>query len=276
MAVIADIIEGSLRHNGQGYEDTRVFIVKDIQGSPSARKWAALNASGVPRRGDSHPVVPGISVQDVDVSMKDGDPSIFTVSVNYGGDTEGTAEGLEGTGIKGIEISTSTATVTTSRDINGEMMIVRYEGPTLRLQLNSQQPPEDAVSFSAMSHVVGEYDVQVLRAIVTVERSLPALSENRRYALRTNAVPWSGAGVEQWLLLGVDSSVSGNGRHDWRYQLALTPDYRGWRLKGDISNGSQVWNLPNLPEGTVEGNGLKYFQLYETFDFARLGFQIPT
>lgn len=271
MAVISDIIEGALRHSGSGYEDTRVFIVSEVSGEPSARKWNALNTSGIPRRGDPHPVIPGISVQDIAINPKENDNAIYHVVCEYGGDSEGTAEGLEGSGIKGIEISTSTATIETSKDINGEFMIVTYEGPSFFLTLNSIEPPKEVSLISTSGVLRGEYEISILRAVVTVERNIPSLSENFRVAMKTNDSEWSGGGLDEWLILGVDSSVSGNGKHDWRYQLARAPD-RGWSLRGELRN--TMFGNP-LPSDAVEGNGIEYFQLYERINYDTLGFSIP-
>lgn len=277
MAVIADRVEGTLRHDGSGWSDMRAFLVTDVTGAnPAARKYTAINHPDIPRRGDAHPGgVPGCTVQSIDCEPESGDNTKFRVTVQYGGDTDGTASGLEGTGVKGIDLSSSTVTKTTRTDVNGNLLFVSYQGPSFEIRSNSVEAAQDVAILSTSGVLQAEYEVSILRATVTVERPTPSLSEHLRAKDRTNSVPWSGCPVATWLCLGVDSSIGNNGNYDWRYQLAHLDDEtetpnRTWRFRAEINQVSGV-----LPADASEGNGYKHFPIYKTINFSSFGFVIP-
>lgn len=276
-AVIADIIEGSIQLSGSGWEDERIYLVRVDPGpNPAARKFEAATHPDVPRRGDSHPGgVPGCTVQSVTATPESNDPETFRITVKYGGDTDGTAAALEGTGIKGLDLSTSTITKTTRTDRDGNLLWVSYQGPSFQVRATSAEPAQDVVVLGTSGVLQAEFEVSLLRATVTVERPLPGLSEHVRCKDRTNVLPWSGEPAGTWLCLGVDSSVGQNGNHDWRYQLAhlhdLTEDPpKTWLFRAEINQVSGV-----LPADVSEGNGYKHFPMYRTLDFGSLGFEIP-
>lgn len=273
MAIIKDIIEGSLRHTSNGWEDTRVFLVTGLVGDALRRKWDAANHPEVPRRGAAHPRAPGATVQNVSAAPYMDDNAIYQVTVDYGGDSQGTAAGLEGSGIKGVEISTSTATIETREDIDGNKLIVTYEGePFIARTAGGAFSVESFVNIPFIrqsSLFKAEYEISVLRAVVTVERPIPSLSAHQAVKMHTNRYPWSGEPSDSWLILGVDSSANGNGSHDHRYQLAHTDET--WLFRGDVGNGNETY----LPKDARVGNGIELFHLYPQLDYATLGFTIP-
>ena len=126
-------------------------------------------------------------------------------------------------------------TFAADEDINNEKLLVSYAGLPFKLQFNSQTPPVWTY-YEQSALLTAEYEVSIVRAVVTVERDLPSLSEHHRVKMRTNASPWSGDPAETWLILGVDSSTNGSGGFDWKYQLAHAEDGRRRTVVGD-SNG---------------------------------------
>jgi len=177
---------------------------------------------------------------------------------------------LQGTGIKSLDISTSTATVTRRLDYNGNVMQVAYQGPLFEVQLSSQTPPREVSFYSYSGLLESEIEVSVARAVITVERSLPSWSEHKRVRMSANQFTWSGDAADEWLILGVDSAVTSNGKHDWRYQLAHTDET--WLFKGEVTSASNNFFPP--ADATV-GNGIEFFQQYRRLDYATLGFEIP-
>jgi hypothetical protein len=279
MAVISDLIEGTLSHDGSGWQDRRLFMVTDVTGAnPAARKYTAINHPDIPRRGDAHPGgVPGCTVQSIDCEPESGDNTKFRVTVQYGGDSAGSAESLQGSGIKALEISTSTLSKETTRDINGRRMQVTYTGETYLINLVGYESPQEFTPTIVSQIGVAEYDEVLIRASVTVERTIPSLSENFAVAGRVNASRWSGSDPYTWLCVGVDSSVGSNGRHDWRYQLAYLKE--GWRFEASVGKGGYLGGGTigtNYVASDIRvGNGIEFFDLYEPYEFRSLGFEIP-
>lgn len=282
MAVIKDILEFDAVRTATGWEDVRIFLVNGLTNpDPMTRKWEAFNQAEIPAYGAQHPRFPGATVTRISVGPYEDDPETYAVRVEYGGDSVGTQGGLQNTGIKNVEISTSTTTVETIEDRFGNKLVVNYEGEPILLRLNSIDPPREVSWLRYQSVFKSEYQLSVLRAVVTVERPLPSLTDHLRFKMKTNKYPWSGQPAQTWLILGVDSSPNQSGNHDHRYQLAHTEGEvagDGWRYRAEVGKGISgrgTTTLQYLAKNATIGNGIELFEMYEPIDFAQLGFTIP-
>ena len=274
--VIADITEGSIRRDSGGWHATRVFDVRNVGGAAIAKPYNASFVSGVPTYGEPHPTIPGIRVISIQVDHTEADPEVYHVTVEYGGDTVGTTPGLAGSGLKDVDVSTSTLRQTGFRDINDELMQVTYIGPTVRVNLGGSLT-NNVVEFPVLWQtqlVEGEWDIPIATVTCTVERAASSHVATLAQSTRINSDSWSGLAPYQWLLLGIDSSRNASGTFDWRYVLAIAPQFpknQTWRLRGQTTLVDD-----SVPALATEGNGVKTFDLYRTANFSSmLGFQIP-
>lgn len=285
--VIEDLVRGSLRRDVNGWAATRVFhVTLPDGGDPTSALYRATQPAQVPNYGDPHPAVPGISVSAIGVAhdeLRDG--KNFDVSIEYGGDAEGTAPGLENTGIKGIEVSTSTVSTRGFRDKDGELMIVRFEGKEIVLagrEGGIWSPGSAAQTFRDVittEPIEAEFELPTVTVTVTREKSRPSHVDSLQTAVHTNSSTWGGLGPKRWLSLGIDSNLNSSGTFDWRYLFAVAPvrpEDNTWRFYAEPilrtdSNGTALRLDATL------GNGIELFDLYRTADFSDLfGFEIPS
>lgn len=287
MEVIPDLVRGQIRRDSSGWSATRVFDVKVPEGGdPETVQWRVTQDPRIPKYGDPHKVIPGITVSNISVDHDDlRDGYNFDVTVEYSGDSEGTAPGLESTGIKGIEVSTSTITAQTIRDASGKLMLVKYEGPEFVIGgfaqgMWSPGTPDQVVRFAYENRVEPvEYELPTVTVSVTRERNRPSHVASVNSATYTNAGKWSGLGAKRWLSLGIDSTLNSNGKYDWRYQFAIAPPrienmtwmYRAEPVVRDDTTGYSV-----KASNTV-GNGIEFFNIYQAANFKqKFGFEIPS
>ena len=285
-SIITDITEGSIRRDAQGWHATRICDLEDSGGEAIAKPYTAaiaVQSVGV-SYGEPHPVIPGIRVSSISVEHVDREPDIYRVTAEYSGDESGSAPALVGTGIKGIEVSTSTFRAVTNRDINGELMQVTYQGREIifkrydpefdgvgepvidtRVQLTSTTPP-----------IIAEYEIPTTTVVVTREQSVPSHVVSGQLAGTVNVQPWSGLAAYKWLLLGIDSQLNETGTYDWRYIFAIAPSTTksvSWRFRAEVVSPfeDRVYTDATL------GNGIADFDVYRPINFEQtLGFSIPS
>lgn len=285
MAVIADITEGTVRRDASGWHATRVFDVQGVGGEAKARPYnaaqAVLASEGV-AYGEPHPVIPGIRVAAINVEHVEKDPQVYRVTAEYSGDGEGAAPGLVGSGIKGIEVSSSTVRTRGFRDVNGNLMIVTYTGPEFTIQvpgvsnvLGSVEYTDTVTRFVHNSQPQeAEFDLPTVTVTATIERPYPSFLVSRNTATRMNSAAWSGLPAYNWLSLGIDSTLNDSGAYDWRYIFAISPldpENGTWRFRAENNGFQGRW----YSQATV-GNGIEFFNVYRSANFdALFGFSLP-
>lgn len=121
-AIQIDIIDGaSLRETADGYEATRTAVVTGLTGDASSRQYRALTLPNMPRRGDAHPSIPGISLDRAEASSLDGHTGSVRVTLTY---RNVDAADIPDSGTPRIEVGTALVSETTSRDVKGRMMTI--------------------------------------------------------------------------------------------------------------------------------------------------------
>lgn len=284
--VTPDLVRGTLRRDVNGWSATRVFdVVVSPGGDPlSAPYRAATEFAKVPKYGDAHPVIPGIHVSSISVNHDETSDGLnYQVVADYSGDEAGTIPGLENTGIKGIDVSTSTVSARTMRDASGKRMIVRYEGPEFVIAgtaggMWSPGTPQTTTQFVYQDDIEDvEYDLPTVTVTITRERSKPSHVASINSATLTNLGRWSGLNSKQWLSLGIDSTQNENGRFDWRYQFAVAPvrrDNMTWMHRAEPFSAPVVGRVRL---DTSVGNGIEFFDIYRPVNFrTKFGFSIPS
>lgn len=283
-----DVIEGSGRMavSGSGWTDVRAFRVRSDAVEPYRRKYDAIYCAGVPRRGQRHPIAPGATVQNVDAVAVDGSNKIYQVIVNYGGDAEGdSVAGVEGSGIKTLDVQTQTVSVSSLFDINGDRVVAEYFGPSRLVAVYNSESfvspgigsiaaPQtrfvEAPSSRLFRHGEAEYEITFQKISITTEEALPAFGFMRSLGRlpAMNSAPWSGEASKTWLLYGVDSSSNDSGGHDWRWTIGFNDET--WQYKVSVEGYGG-----NFPDDLEVGNGIEFYDVYPSIDFSIFGWSIP-
>lgn len=274
--VITDTVEGSITRDSSGWRAVRSFFVElAAGGDPTSAPYRAATTTGIPAYGDPHPAVPSITASSVTTQHSEGDPLQYIVTVEYGGDESGVVPGAENTGIKAIDVSTSTVTIQTLRDYAGDLMTYTYTGPEFLLQFNSIEPPTTNRFVESINAEPAEVDIPTSIVTVTITRNRPSHVRSRAVAGTTNDGAWSGLASRTWLCLGIDSSITESGKYDWRYVLAVAPKIPGnptWRFRSEI-----IRNNSWVRRDATIGNGIAFFDVYRPVNFtSELGFEIPS
>ena len=238
MSTVADLIEESrLEYTEAGYRVDRRFLVDGISGSADARLYLALNASGVPRVGDFHPVIPGLRVSRV--SVVPIAPSQMDVTVEYAAGPAGQSEqDTTESGGWSYEWSTSSATEQTWRDASGTIMY--------------------SFVFGVSSVTTTVYSAEVIRPRQQLRAKRTDGAFTRRqllaYAGRVNISTWNGYPPRTWLCSGL-SGTEADG-----YSLEFSYNESVWDFET-----TQYFNTSGAPLPT------NTYVVYPQADFSPLG-----
>ena len=211
MTTIADIVsESRLEYSAEGYRVERRFIVTGISGSAEGRLYAALNASGVPRVGDFHPVIPGLQASRVTVSPID--PAQADVTVEYAAGSAGQS-GTETAESGGwiLEFSTNSATERTWLDANGQTMYRR----------------EYSLAETAWFTTIYTAEIVRPRQVIRAKRTDGNFTRRQLlvYGGKVNLTTWNGYAPRTWLCSGITGSETEGYTMEFSYNEE-TWDYR--------------------------------------------------
>lgn len=248
-AVIEDIIEGEVRRNAAGLAATRTYLISELTGDGPGRLHGALAL--VPDDASEHPGIPGIFLKDTIIRPRGRNPRICKVDLVYGTDEDDEA-GAGASGSGQISINGDTLTVDVDTDIHGKKLISKYVNKGV----------SGGLTLSTRRHTV-----QVDRALVTVslrrvEKRLPR-SKVFDVMGTVNKKKWSGFPKETWFMrnIGVDENDEGE------FPIVYTMTYNPNRWKGLLR--AKIDGL--IPADAKLGDGLSEVDVYELFDFNKLG-----
>lgn len=250
--VHADIIDGpSLQITEDGYEVTRTFIVEGLSGNAHQRLYNATRVSGIPKRGDAHPSVPGIRCDTISASPEQRDTKVRIVATYRTLDADSSIEGAND-----IEVRTSLTTKETDRDKDDVQMRVVH---------NLEQYDENGNRLRDKTIVqIPTASVQKPLVVyrVTRKEKAPPVRTALRYVGATGR--WAG-GLATWLCTGITaSSGDGGGTYDVSYEF--THDPAGWKFEATVyDENGQVY-----PGATV-----KEFDVYPGANFSELNVPPP-
>jgi len=241
MSTIADIVsESRLEYSAEGYRVERRFIVTDISGSADGRLYAAMLASGVPRVGDFHPVIPGLQASRVTVSPIDPAQADVTVEYAAGSAGQSGAETAE-TGGWILEFSTNSSTERVWRDAAGNVM---YDS-----------------SFSGslggtLTTTIYAAEVIRPRQVIRARRGDGAFSRRQLliYGGQVNLSTWNGYAPRTWLCSGLTGSEADG------YTLEFSYNELTWDFET-----TQTFNTLGAPQPT------NIYVVYKQADFSPLG-----
>jgi hypothetical protein len=220
--VVEDLIEGADAREGEdGYACTRTFIVEGVTGNAHARQYEALRSSGIPARGDAHPSIPGLVVDDRVASALRRSTSAVKVTVTYRplSPTE-----IADSGAAVMEVGATLTSETRDRDAMGKKV---YKSRT-------------DLTFDESGRLVG---ATTIYERVTFEVQVPTIVLTFRRKTRTNPVvhaetflgkigDWGRADayLSPWLITRIDGKTEDGGQ---TYDELIEMQYKrsGWVVR---------------------------------------------
>lgn len=218
-AVVTDLIRSaSVSEDSSGVTATRVFQVSDLTGPAAARLANARAAAGVPRRGDTHPGIPDIRADVISVDPQDLTKAVVTV----------TYRALNGLDVIGaapvISVGTTLTTITSSRDVNGDQVIIPHTV--------EEFDGDGNLTNVRQERQVGSFQKQIPTTVVVYERKeeRPPVEAAERYVGRVGDIGPGraiGPGGYTWLCTRVEGSTNDGGlTWDCKYEFQYAAD--GW------------------------------------------------
>ena len=246
------ISQSEYQRTEQVEEAVLVFTVKDLTGSPAGRAPDATMAPGVPRWMAAHPTKPNLRAVGFRSVPVENQPSTFNVIVRYR--VPRAAESGIGAAPT-INVSTTTISEEVVRDINGDLMQLKYVSRVAA-----------GVGGSSVSVTTQTHRVQVQRPTFTVQFSRTegsnAFATALEYSGTVNLRTWQGQPRASWLM-NIASSDNGDGTHRFTYSAVYNPTT--WQAEIRVAvNG-------RLPETATVGNGIEFRDVYDLADFGPLG-----
>lgn len=172
MAIISHLIEGAkITETSEGYTHTAVFILDDVAGDGQQQLWNALQDPRIPRMGDPHAAVPGITVTE-----RNGEPiddGQVRIEIQYGvaAGSRAPVFDLQTASVSNsfakpegqISISSTVVSQETSLDAHGSPLVVIY-APTKDAKGNNLTTPPKA------QEQVAKLEVQRPQLVISFSR----------------------------------------------------------------------------------------------------------
>lgn len=255
----------TVRRDRAGITITETGLLTGISSPPGRHARAALEASGLPRYGSTHPAWPNLLL--VDIGLTAIDRRQWRVSLIYREPSPEDRLVLQPPGtVVDVEWYSSNVTVDRLYDANGNRLFHWYSGFPTSLDISGGGVREVRATTRQLGVKADRAEVQIpsvgVRVIMTETTDV---RERRDFIGTLNSGYWSGDPPHTWLFVGVA------GRKDkdrWinTYELIYRSDT--WALLSTIEfNGAP-------PSDGVLGNGIARFQVYDAVNFGALGFSV--
>jgi hypothetical protein len=254
MALIKDTIEGELSFTPEGIEVQRSFIVTGVTGIDSAKLYNAAISQGIPRIGDSHPIINGITVANITVTVNEA--GVYNVDVSY--DVNKNTPPDEGNDQEGLFLEP-----TINVDATVTPLATQKDKDDIQLVINITK------ADGTTDTQVGDVEIQVPITVLsfTREETFSPVIKNLEFA---GAVNESKIGLfpERTLLC---TSISGTTNNEGlSYSVAYT-----------FQHNPQTWDITAVykddetdkPHNDIDldtGNGVGIFRVYQEKKYAKL------
>jgi len=258
MNIHENIISGQqLSENKDGITATRMFVVEGLTGDAASRQYAALQASGIPQRGDYHPAIPDIQVDDRRADF-DNSAGIVRVTITYSVLDAADVVGAAST----IEIGAGLQSERTNRDANGKLISRSYE-------LYDLDADGNAINHRIVTSI-SAVDVQRPYVTYRVRMKLAQSPYTLARGYTGKVGGWGSSDYEQWMCQGITGDSSdGGATYDISFEFALATDAdRGWR--------APVEEVDPRTGQVKPGGTIQFVQVYDWADFKNLPVPEPS
>ena len=266
MSVSLDTIaDASVRHDARGVQVIRTALLNNISATPDQVYRAALTAPGMPRYGDVHPAFPELRV--VDIALTPIDSRQWRAAITYAEPRPEDRAQFVPVGTV-VDVSWYSANVTIDRlyDANGNRMFHWYAGYPESPVINGGNVFLGRSSQRQVGVKAERADVQIPSVGARVMMAEATDPRNRiAFIGRVNAGWWSGNAPGTWLFVGVSGNLE---QSRWINQYDLLYRADTWRLESVIEFNSAP------PSDATVGNGIAFFDVYQSANFNQLGFSL--
>lgn len=255
MAIIADIVDGDIEHRDGVTTQRRVFHVESTA-SASGALWNAMTASGLPREGDPHPVIPNAKVVAFRASPVARDPSKFVFEATYSTQPAGGSASLSLSDPVEVDVSVRSVEQFTVEDREGRLMETVYVNSDGNKTTVTRSTARVALEMPSLT-------ISVTKTVSTTPKVL-----NDLYGGRTNKDKWGGYNPGVILCKGFSGSTDSTSslyRVTGEFLPATTP-HGDWRVK--IYTGI----FSTIPADVRVGNGLALYHVYPETNLSPSGF----
>lgn len=258
MAVTLDIVDGAGgRKTKDGWEFERIAIVTGVTGSGHEKIYNAVNATGMPDIGYSHPTVTSCLLRTIDTIYVDKDQ--VKLRLNYKQSTVGSSSG--GFEADTIQVGSSVVQVETNKDIDGNDISVSYEYP-----IGYKRSPHDTALTAAVTKTDGVF-VSKLAPQTTLSFNFLDYVSPESYATnyvgKINSAAWRGYAASTWLCTRIIGVSRDNGDT--------------WQVTCEFQYKSDTWKSTVVfvkddgkPPDTTDANSEKDYWVYDNIDFNNL------
>lgn len=250
MSVKLDIIEGRVFEDANGIAVTRHAVVDGLSGSASERMHKALEMSGMPRRGDVHPTIAGLTVDTVEIRPYPGrSTSAVQAEIVYRG-AGGTSGAVDGD--PEFELGTVLVSKQTNRDAYGKLVVITWTIPqgTADGQLQSIRTARETPTLEVQAPLL---TVRVRRTESSnpAEKSLEFAGSVGELGGKDASGPFGGSGGPKWLCSRIEGrSTDGGATWDVIYEFTYNPE--GWAAQVEL-------RVPDSGEHALfASSGVKY------------------
>ncbi|GMV81500.1 MAG: hypothetical protein AMXMBFR7_26840 [Planctomycetota bacterium] len=256
MPTVKDLVEeSSLEEGSEGYTCTRAFMVSGLTGDADRKLFSALEADGIPRRGDFHPSIPNLVA--VGRSTDAIDVGTIKVRVTYKPYNASTV--INEVAPPKVSMGATVQDLETYKDHTGATMYVYYTSTPVN---GASVYDKTKDSGKATGKVNRSYPMPVAR-LTRRERKNP-LDLALQYVGRVNLLAFRGGAARTWLITRIEGdSEDGGESFTNTYELAYNPST--WDATVIFAD-KETGEIPNAPEPS-EGNGIATFQIYPAVDF---------
>jgi hypothetical protein len=260
LAVVLDIVDGSRAEYSlsNGWTFTRIAKVTGVTGDGNARLASAIEATGMPSLGASHPVKAVAKLQKMSCAGESGE--IYEVELYYAqrfGGSESTYPALGEPPV--VEVGSSLSQVESNLDYQGNIISVSYTYPND--YYDSRFAPGGVGKTLTQSVPVARLAPEGSLVFRLTELYSPE-SMIETYQGKLNSQEWRGKAEKTWLCSEISGFTSDLGAsYKNRYVFQYRSD--GWDTR-------VVFNSPDTgrpPHDLVEDTGTKLVQIAGTADF---------
>lgn len=260
--VVENIIADTLKWTKDGLQATRVFKVFDLTGEPSSLIGAALLADGIPKRGQAHPGIGALFVDEVEARPIAESYDAFEVTARYvtpNNSGNGTTPEEQKTK---VSIGASLQSVTTNKDFNGV-------APKLTHEFIYKDANGKEVKRTQITDQTVEVEKQVPVYVLRFERKESANPFDKMliYLGTLNSKPIWNLAERKWMCTRLDgTSPDGGATYDVVYEFQALPE-GDW----DIDVFAVDNETGTVAVDAIEGKGRQRMPLYGAQDFSNLG-----
>lgn len=270
MPVTIDLLEDQrLSHDADGYKITRTAIVTGLSGAAAQLIFNAINNSGIPLLGDSHPFIPDIVVTSR--SAEQIDRGSARVTINYS-QPDALADPVPDEEFAQISVSGGLVSEETTKDNSGKDIGTNvWNGKVTPVTDNLGT----ITGFNARIEFVQQsvtYSIprptlrfQRKESINPVLRSLDFVGTVNSFGI------WNGA-ARTWLCTGIDGSSSDGGvTYDVTYEFTFNLNTWDIGVRPQRQDGTYPIESTAKPGEDFEE---QFFSVYDEVDFGRLGLAV--